>query len=361
MTMILLVDVGSAAPSNQTLSFSARLKNSSGGVVADGYYNITFRLYSQQSAGSTVWSETYHDANGPAAGQDNRIRVANGYFSVKLGSLEPFTDVDWTGDLFLTMDIGGTTQVANTESIDWDGEMTPRIQLSAMPYAMNAQRLGGKTADQFLQVGSGVQDIGNNASIAINKTGSGDLMQFQSSGINAFTLHETGSISLGSVTDQTISVADSTSGPGQSLTLAAGSATSGNNTGGDLVLQAGSGSGTGTDGTIMMDSNITVGAGKTITMVGGATSLRPANPAEGTMYFDTDTKKMLTFVNGKWQADRSTATVIIGTSASGGTSGAVASKSPESADFVNTSTTSAQDTINQAIASLPTDLSLIHI
>ncbi len=56
------------------------------------------------------------------------------------------------------------------------------------------------------------------------------------------------------------------------------------------------------------------GAGKTISMVGGATSLRPASPSEGTIYFDTDTKQLMTYANGKWQGDRSTATKIVAAS-----------------------------------------------
>lgn len=343
MTMLLLTNPAQAAPSNETLSFSARLKSSTGAIVADGYYNIRFKLYSQASGGSAVWTETYHDANGASEGQDYRIKVANGYFSVKLGSLEQFTGVDWSGDLFLTMDVGGTALIA-----DWDGEMDPRIQLSAVPYALNAQRLGGKTADQFLQVGSGVQDLGNETSIAINKTGSGDLMQFKSSGTDVFTLSGSGSITLGAAADQSISVADSSATAGHNLTLAAGSATSGDNAGGNLVLQAGNGSGTGSDGVITMASDVTVGAGNTITMVGGATSMRPASPSEGTIFYDTDTKQLLVYADSKWQplngGGTSTATKVV-----------AASDSPQAikntADFVADGTAD-QVEINAAISGL---------
>ncbi len=134
-----------------------------------------------------------------------------------------------------------------------------------------------------------------------------------------------------------------------------------NTTAGNLTLQ------TTTSGNIVLNAagttelqddtnvggNLTVAATKSLTLVGGTTAQRPGSPTEGMMFFDTDTDKLLVYSNGKWQADRSTATKIVGTSASGGTSSAVASQSPDSADFVNTSTTSAQTVINSAITALP--------
>ncbi len=97
----------------------------------------------------------------------------------------------------------------------------------------------------------------------------------------------------------------------------------------------------------------TVGAGSSITFVGGITGTRPASPTEGMVYFDTTTKQLITYASGKWQADRSTSTKIVGTSAVGGASGAVASAAPDGADFVNTSITSAQTVISSAITALP--------
>ena len=206
-TTFLMAHNASAAP--QTISFSARLKTNSGNVVSDGSYNINFRLYSQESGGSPVWAETYYDSNGSSVGNDNRVNVVNGYLSVKLGSQTAFGSlVDWEDSLWLTMNIGGTDQVVEP---DWDGEMSPRIQMGAVPYAMNAGSVGGKSANQFVQLGQGVQtdtSIGT-SSIFINKTGEGNLLELQSAGINSFTLNQTGSITMGSAASQSITVADS--------------------------------------------------------------------------------------------------------------------------------------------------------
>jgi parallel beta-helix repeat protein len=66
-------------------------------------------------------------------------------------------------------------------------------------------------------------------------------------------------------------------------------------------------------GTINLQSNTTLAAGKSITITGGITATRPASPTEGMLYYDTTTKQLLTYANGKWQADR-TDTIIVAAS-----------------------------------------------
>lgn len=272
-----------------TVSFSARLKQSSGAVVPDGSYNIGFKLYTSDSGGSAVWSENYYDENGSTAGSDYRVQVVNGYFSVKLGSRTPFgTSVNWNDGLWLTMNIGGTAQEGTLTSIAWDGEMTPRIQLTATPYSMNARAVGGKSADELVQMGQGTQtDNSDNSSIAINKTGSGNLVQLQSSGNDAFTVENTGSITLGSVSDQTIKVGTTTDSDGRNLAITAGGGTNGgalvlqggsahgvNGNGGGVSIDTGEKTGTGNGGTIAIGttnaSDITIGnVSSTTTVIGG--------------------------------------------------------------------------------------------
>ncbi len=124
------------AATSSTLNFQARLLSSSGAIVPDGYYNVEFKLYGASSGGSALWTETYYDANGVTAGQDNRLRVVNGYFSAYLGSLTSFPGtIDWDQELWLTMNIGGATQTATPT---YDGEMSPRTKLTAVPYAFKA-------------------------------------------------------------------------------------------------------------------------------------------------------------------------------------------------------------------------------
>lgn len=233
--------------------------------MPDGFYNIRFQIYDQEEGGSPLWTEVHHDANGAAEGQDNRVRVANGYLSAKLGSITTFgTAINWDDDLWLTLDIGGVTQSADIPSIPWDGEMNPRIQLTAVPYAISAGSIGGKTADQLIHLGQGVQTDSSSgtSSIFINKTGSGNLIELQSAGVNTFTLDSKGSIVMGSAPEQSISLADTQSGAGGNLTIAAGSSkdsSSGN--GGNLTLVGGSSGGNGSGGSISIDAGETTAAG----------------------------------------------------------------------------------------------------
>lgn len=355
-TMLFLSSVTEAAPStNKVVNFQGRLQTAAGAVVPDGYYNMQFKIY-QDGPGNAVgnpggtlnWTESYVN-NGGTSG----VKVKNGLFSVSLGSQNAFGDsVDWSQDtLWLSMNIAGSSQTCSTFGSSpclADGEMLPMKRISAVPYAIAAGSVGGKAAEDLVQLGQGTQTDGSdNASIAINKTGAGDLVNLQSSGADAFKVASSGSITMGSSTAQSISVADNATGAGQSLTISAGGSTSGDEAGGDLVLAAGSGSGTGSDGSIIMNGNVTIGAGNTITMVGGTTSLRPASPTDGTMYFDSETKQLLVYKNGKWNGGNSNSLRTIAASNS-------SRSSKDSADFIADGSDD-QTEIQSAIAALPSE------
>ena len=83
--------VQAAVSSN--LNFQARLYNSSGSTVPDGFYNLEFKLFdAPSSSGSSqgsctgdvncLWTETRTGGN--------VVRVVNGYFTVNLGSVTSF-------------------------------------------------------------------------------------------------------------------------------------------------------------------------------------------------------------------------------------------------------------------------------
>ena len=128
-------DLAYATAAN-TVNFQARLQTNSGAIVPDGDYNVEFKLYdaatstggSQGSCGSDthcLWTETRTSTN--------KVTVKNGYLSVNLGSVTSFpTTIDWSQKLWLTMNIGGTGTAS------WDGEMNPRLPLTAVPYAFQA-------------------------------------------------------------------------------------------------------------------------------------------------------------------------------------------------------------------------------
>ena len=55
------------------------------------------------------------------------------------------------------------------------------------------------------------------------------------------------------------------------------------------------------DGATYFDGNSTMSG--TLRLVGNTTVNRPSSPNEGTIYYDTDTKQLLVYANGKWVAD----------------------------------------------------------
>ena len=183
-----------------TLNFQARLLNSSGSIVADGNYNVEFKLYDASTGGTLLWTET-RDFNG---GPDDRVTLKGGYMSVYLGDVNSFPAIDWSQELYLTMNIGGTSTGAPT----WDGEMNPRLRLTAVPYAFNTDQLDGLSSEDFVQLGQGsVQaDSTTNSSVFINKTGaSGNILQLQSGGSDVFVIDNSGDVTVG----QTLTVTGS--------------------------------------------------------------------------------------------------------------------------------------------------------
>ena len=143
----LLHPAGISAATSSTINFQARLETSTGAVAPDGNYNVSFHLFSASSAvggastdtgcgtdTSCEWSEQY-TYNSGAGASDARVRVVNGYLTVNLGSLTAFSGINWNQQQWLTMDIGGTV---GSGTITWDGQMSPRLLLTAVPYAFQA-------------------------------------------------------------------------------------------------------------------------------------------------------------------------------------------------------------------------------
>lgn len=290
-TTLMFAYVAHAAPStNKTISFNGRLLTASGAVVPDGHYNIQFKLYeggdgteAGNPGGTLAWTEDY--LNG---GSDNGVEVRNGFFSVDLGSRTPFgSSVDWNQDaIFLSMNVAGSAagcSTFDTAPCTADGEMLPMRRITATPYAINAGQLGGKTADQYLQLAQGVQtDASNNtSSIFVNKTGTGNIMQLQSGATDVFTIGNAGDLSLGNNANKSISIATSEADTaGRDLTVSAGTGGSGSGAdGGTLTLQGGDAGGTnGNGGDITIDAGAGTGSGS-----GGEIAIGAANASDITI------------------------------------------------------------------------------
>jgi hypothetical protein len=170
-----------AAP-NTNINFQARILTNTGALVPDGNYSIQFKIYDSFAGPTSQWNET------------QAVAVKNGYVSVSLGSANPFSGIDWSQEQWLTMNING------------DGEMAPRMKVTAVPFALRSNQAdtltngsGTISASSLAQLApSSVQSINSaNSLLRIAQLGAGDLLQLQNSGGDKFTVANNGNTNIG--------------------------------------------------------------------------------------------------------------------------------------------------------------------
>ncbi len=195
-----------AAPSS-LLNYQMRLLTSSGSVVADGTYNVEFKLYnSANSTGSSqgscsgdancLWVESYTSGN--------KIRVVNGYMSAKLGTLTTLSSLNWDQDLWLGVRIGGSGAPGwETIELTSDGTATGnKIQLTQVPNAFNSQKLQGLAASGFIQ-----NTVSPQATSNFNISGTGWAPSFDapsSNGTLGLGATNAGAITIGNTTNTSV-------------------------------------------------------------------------------------------------------------------------------------------------------------
>jgi hypothetical protein len=150
---------------NLQINYQGKLTNTSDVAVANGDYNMEFILYDAISGGTTLWTETRTGAN--------KVTVTNGLFSVMLGSVTSLASVDFNQTVYLGVNIGGTGTPG------WDGEMTPRKIIGAVPAAFLANGVNGT---------GGVRNTLSSATaLAIAKAGTDYALQVDTSTASAVT------------------------------------------------------------------------------------------------------------------------------------------------------------------------------
>lgn len=138
------------AATNGTINFQARILTAGGAVIPDGSYNVRFKIYDGGTSGGPagqgaansgtggvpLWTETWQNS------ASNGIVTKNGYITATLGSITAFSGVNWDQELWITMDVGGTSVGA---SPTYDGEMlmtgSKRMRITATPYSLAAGKL----------------------------------------------------------------------------------------------------------------------------------------------------------------------------------------------------------------------------
>ncbi|MEN9414650.1 MAG: hypothetical protein RLZ62_954, partial [Bacteroidota bacterium] len=135
-----------------TLSVQGTIQRSFGGAVDDGKYSLTFKLYTQESGGTPVWSETQDD-----------IEVIGGVYSALLGEANPLT--------------AGFNEVYYLGiAVDGGAELIPRTRLTSAPYALS---LIGQSntfpSAGAVGVGTASPEAGNNLHVH-NENGSAKVL-----------------------------------------------------------------------------------------------------------------------------------------------------------------------------------------
>jgi len=118
---LLLLSLPAHAAVPPTTWVEGQLKSAGGSPISDGTYNLTLRLYDQQTAGKLLWQE------GPMP-----VAVAGGLFAVAAGA-----QVALDGSLF-----GTGPSIWLSMQVDADPEL-PRQPLTSVPFALRAQLAEG--------------------------------------------------------------------------------------------------------------------------------------------------------------------------------------------------------------------------
>ncbi|MFZ5365021.1 MAG: hypothetical protein ACOZBH_02370 [Patescibacteria group bacterium] len=128
------------AAASQFINYQGKLLDTSGIEVDNGQYHVRFKMYNAGTGGSLLWSESWDNTTTTAT-------VDAGLFTLKLGEVNPFPatlDFQTESEYWLSVEIGGSGATPT-----WDGEMTPRKEITAVAYAMNADKLDGKSEEEF--------------------------------------------------------------------------------------------------------------------------------------------------------------------------------------------------------------------
>ncbi|MBT4501155.1 MAG: tail fiber domain-containing protein [Gemmatimonadetes bacterium] len=129
----------------QTFAVKGVLRDPLGRTVNDGTYTIVFKLYTVETGGTAVWTETH-----------GSVPTKHGVFGVELGTVTALTGVSFVDNYWLGIQVEG------------EQEMTPRIKLLTNPYSLAVK---GEN-NRFPSIGN----VGIGTTTASSKlTGIGDI------------------------------------------------------------------------------------------------------------------------------------------------------------------------------------------
>lgn len=168
-SLIFVKNASAAVGINREINFQGKLvDNPSATNVTNGTYTVVFTLYDAPTGGTALWTET------------QTVTTTDGIFRVALGSVNPFPanfNFNWSG-LYLGIKVNS------------DLEMTPRIQMAAVPFAFNAQAVAGLTVED---------ENGNASTSGTLQVANGKTVTFGNafnSGTNGLTFSTSGTTTL---------------------------------------------------------------------------------------------------------------------------------------------------------------------
>jgi hypothetical protein len=123
--LVVLVAAGMAlAEVPRTMSYQGSLRNPDTSLVPDADYQLTFRIYDVATSGTALWTEV------------QTLHVTLGVFNAILGNTVAL-DLPFDRQYWLSTQVGA------------EAELSPRVQLAAAPFGLNADKVDGFHADQF--------------------------------------------------------------------------------------------------------------------------------------------------------------------------------------------------------------------
>ena len=99
------------------INYQGTLKSSSQTAVLDTTYTFTFKLYTQSTGGSAVWTEI------------QSLTTQQGAFSAQLGSVTPFSSTLFSSNPTLYLGI----------TVNSDSEMTPRQRVGSSRFGVGLE------------------------------------------------------------------------------------------------------------------------------------------------------------------------------------------------------------------------------
>jgi len=170
---------------NQQINYQGKLTASSSVAVPDGNYDMVFSLYTVDTGGSNIWTESRTAAN--------QVTVTDGLFSVMLGEVATLSGVDFSQTLYLGVNIQS------------DGEMTPRKILGAVPAAFeagNATTFNNLATTSFLRSDQSdtIEATSSSPLLTVIQNGTGDILNLVDGTTSVFNVIDGGNVGIGTST-----------------------------------------------------------------------------------------------------------------------------------------------------------------